>query len=713
MPDINSLTQRLKDYLTDEQINKVRRAYYYAEQAHDGQKRRSGESYITHPLAVAAILSEMRMDHQGLMAAMLHDVIEDSEITKDTIARQFGQTVADIVDGVSKLAHIRFENKAQAQAENFQKMSLALAKDIRVILVKLADRLHNMRTLSAMPPYKRRLKVKETLEIYSPIAQRLGMHSLRVEFEELSFKAMHPMRAHLLSKAVRRVRGKRAEIINRVVDNLSNALKKKEIPALVTGREKHLYSIYCKMKLQKKSFSEIMDVLGIRIITRNIDDCYRILGIIHNVYKPFPGRFKDYVAIPKANGYQSLHTILFGSRAIPVEIQIRTQSMDDMAKNGIASHWLYKKNNDALTDSLGHSRDWIENLLELQQKSTNSLEFIENVKKDLFPDEVFVFTPQGEIFELPRGSTVVDFAYAVHTQVGDTCVACRIDKRLASISQQLESGQTIEIITASNAHPNSTWLDFAITSKARSNIRHYLNQKSRTEFIHLGRHLLNKVLSKMVPGSDHIDHLSESALGSLLLEMKFSNKEDLLESIGLGKSMSYIAASHIITLINQKKTQKNSSVPEAGKLLCITGKEESVINFSACCYPVPGDPIIGYLMSGKGITIHRQTCLKAIENRDKGEMLSEVGWSEGIIQGSFRVRLSLSIDHRKSLFTSIFTVITSAAAEIEKFEIIQADGHTQHAILLILIKDRVHLARVFRRVRHIPGVLSISRQQPF
>lgn len=708
MPDIDSLTERLGTYLTGEQINKVRRAYYYAEQAHDGQKRRSGESYITHPLAVATILAKMRMDFQGLMAAMLHDVIEDSDISKKAIVKQFGQTVADIVDGVSKLAHIRFENKALAQAENFQKMSLALAKDIRVILVKLADRMHNMRTLGAMPPYKRRLKAIETLEIYSPIAQRLGMHNMRVEFEELGFSAMYPMRAKLLSKAVNKVRGKREEIVNQVVTAIQKALIEHSIPAKVSGREKHLYSIYKKMKMQRKSFSEIMDVFGVRIIAQSTEDCYRVLGLIHGLYKPFPGRFKDYIAIPKANGYKSLHTTLFGSKAIPVEVQIRTNEMESMANNGIAAHWLYKEKDAALAVSQSHSRGWIQNLLELQQKSTDSLEFIESVKTDLFPDEVYVFTPQGDILELPRGATAIDFAYAVHTQIGNTCVACRINRRLASLNEPLESGQTVEIITTKNTQPSSTWLNFAVSSKARSNIRHYLKNQSKAESIHLGQRLLTKVLIQIEAPVQDISGLSEENLDILLKEFGSSNKEDLLEDIGLGKSMTYMVANHLMTLLSEQ--EKTCSEPSAdNQSLLITGREGSVMCFASCCHPIPGDRINGCLKSGQGIIIHRQDCSSIISNPNNYELLTDVGWDPRV-QGHFNVQLLLSIEHNTQLFAAISSAIATMNAEIIQLATTDPNTNIRQMMLALKVKDRIHLAKIIRRLRHIPDILDIIRQ---
>ena len=470
MPSINNLKKRLRSYLTEEQISQVVRAYYFAEKAHEGQYRRSGDPYITHPLAVANILVDMHMDYASLMAAMLHDVIEDTGVSKEQLAEEFSLEVAELVDGVSKIAQIKFESKAEQQAENLRKMMLAMTRDIRVILVKLADRLHNMRTLHVMRAEKRKRIATETLEIYAPIAFRLGMYNMRVEYEDLAFHNIHPMRARLIGKAVQSARGNRREILSSIKTSLERSLEEEGIQARVLGREKHLYSIYQKMKEQHKPFADIMDVFGFRIIVDRVDTCYRVLGAVHNHFIPIPGRFKDYVAIPKANGYQSLHTTLKAHSGIPLEIQIRTEEMEAMANNGIAAHWLYKSHDEPGSPTHTRAQSWMKRLLEIQQKAGNSMEFIENVKVDLFPDEAYVFTPKGDIKELPAGATPVDFAYAVHTKVGTRCVAARIDGKLAALSTPLESGQTVKIITAPNATPNPGWLNFVVTGKARSNI---------------------------------------------------------------------------------------------------------------------------------------------------------------------------------------------------------------------------------------------------
>src|SRR5690349_268765 len=555
MPSIDALADRLSTYLGKDQVNLVRRAYFYAEQAHDGQRRRSGEAYVTHPLAVANILADMHMDHQSLMAAMLHDVIEDTGIAKEALQAQFGETVAELVDGVSKLTQMNFETKAEAQAENFQKMAMAMARDIRVILVKLADRLHNMRTLEVLSGEKRRRIAKETLEIYAPIANRLGMHAIRIEFEDLGFKAMHPMRSARIYQAVKRARGNRKEIVNKIEESLSHCLAIDGIQGEVSGRQKHLYGIYKKMRGKRRAFNEIMDVYAFRIIVDKVDTCYRVLGAVHNLYKPLPGRFKDYIAIPKANGYQSLHTTLFGMHGVPIEIQIRTREMEEMANNGIAAHWLYKSSGDEQPKGThARARQWVKGVLEMQQRAGNSLEFIESVKIDLFPDEVYVFTPKGRIMELPKGSTAVDFAYAVHTDVGNSCIACRINRRLAPLSEPLQSGQTVEIITAAGAQPNPAWLNFVVTAKARTTIRHFLKHRRKTEAVSLGRRLLEKALNSL---DSTVDKLSDEQKQRLLRDTGCDQFDKVLEEIGLGNRVSFITARQLLSQTGAKGDRKS------------------------------------------------------------------------------------------------------------------------------------------------------------
>ena len=705
MLTIDEFAGRLKSYLNPEQVNLVRRAYYFAEQAHDGQIRRSGEPYITHPLGVASILADMHMDHPSLMAAMLHDVIEDTGIEKQAIEGQFGDVVANLVDGVSKLTHMQFENKTLAQAENFQKMALAMARDIRVILVKLADRLHNMRTLGVLRPEKRTRIAKETLEIYVPIANRLGMHNLRVELEDLGFAAMYPMRSRLISQAVQRARKNRKDLIEQVQKAIATRLEEQGLKGRVVGREKHLYSIYRKMRNQRKSFSEIMDMFAFRIIVDNVDSCYRAFGITHNLYKPIPGRFKDYIAIPKANGYQSLHTTLFGMHGVPIEIQIRTQEMEDMANNGIAAHWLYKSDAEALSGSHARTRQWMKGLLELQRNAGDSLEFIENVKIDLFPDEIYVFTPKGHIFELPKGATPVDFAYAVHTDVGNTCVACRIDKRLASLSQPLQSGQTIDIVTASDAKPNTAWLNFVITGKARSNIRHRLKNLQRNESIALGRRLLDKALLTF---DNSLSLIDQEAIAEQLKQLDIVSIDELLEDIGLGNRMAYIVARMLLEPESDEndKTRLETSYSEAP--LAIKGTESMVISFARCCYPIPGDAVVGHVSSGRGIVIHTEACPNIAEIRHNPDKVLEVIWDKEV-KGEFTVELHVELEQQRGMMASLATSVTAVEGNIEKISMEEKDARYCQVQMLISVRDRLHLAQVIKRLRIIKGVNSITR----
>ena len=700
MAGIDALADRLSTYLGHDQVNLVRRAYFYAEQAHDGQRRRSGEAYVTHPLAVASILADMHMDHQSLMAAMLHDVIEDTGIAKEALNAQFGETVAELVDGVSKLTQMNFETKAEAQAENFQKMAMAMARDIRVILVKLADRLHNMRTLEVLAGEKRRRIAKETLEIYAPIANRLGMHNMRVEFEDLGFKAMHPMRSERIRAAVRRARGNRKEIVAKIEESIQMCLQREGMEGEVIGREKHLYSIYQKMRGKRKAFNEIMDVYAFRIIVDKVDTCYRVLGAVHNLYKPLPGRFKDYIAIPKANGYQSLHTTLFGMHGVPIEIQIRTREMEEMANNGIAAHWLYKSNeDDAPKGNHARARQWVKGVLELQQRAGNSLEFIESVKIDLFPDEVYVFTPKGRIMELPKGSTAVDFAYAVHTDVGNTCIACRINRRLAPLSQALESGSTVEIVTAPGARPNPAWLNFVVTGKARTHIRHALKQQRRSESISLGERLLNKVLASF---DTHLEKIAPERVQAVLGEYRQEVIEDLLEDIGLGNRMAYVVARRLLA------ESGDETLPSSEGPLAIRGTEGLVMSYAKCCTPIPGDPIVGYLSAGKGMVVHMESCRNIVDIRHNPEKCIQLNWAKDVT-GEFNVELRVELEHQRGLIALLASSVNAADGNIEKISMDERDGRISVVQLVVSVHDRVHLARVIKKLRALKGVMRITR----
>ena len=702
---IDSLASSLSGYLATDQVNSVRRAYFYAEQAHDGQFRRSGEPYVTHPLAVANILCDMHMDHQSLMAAMLHDVIEDTGVSKTAIKSQFGDTVADMVDGVSKLNKITFSTHAEAQAENFQKMALAMARDLRVILVKLADRLHNMRTLDVLSPEKRRRIARETLDIYAPIANRLGMNAVRVEFEELGFAALHPMRARRLDAAVKSVRGNRKEIVKQIQSAIEACLAREGLPGRTIGREKHLYSIYEKMRSKRKPFSEIMDVYAFRIVVDSVDTCYRVLGAVHNLFKPVPGRFKDYIAIPKANGYQSLHTTLFGLHGVPIEIQIRTEEMEAMANNGIAAHWLYKSSDDISANAHTRARQWVNGLLEMQQNAGNSLEFIENVKIDLFPDEIYVFTPKGRIMELPAGSTAVDFAYAVHTDVGNACVACRISRRLAPLSEPLESGQTVEIITSPGAQPNPAWLSFVVSGKARSNIRHYLKNQRQSESIALGRRLLNKILAGF---GTQIEKLSPDEIKSALEQLNVTELDTLLSDIGLGNRMAHMVAQKMMPATNAPDSAKSGSRVNKQTSLTIRGSEGMVMTYAKCCYPIPGDPIVAHISSGRGMVIHTETCNNIGEFRNSPEKIVPVRWDPDV-DGEFAVELRVEIENERGIIAKLATAITSKEANIERISTVERDARFSIVNLLLNVRNRIHLARVMKHIRLIKPVSRVAR----
>ncbi len=700
-PLLENLSQQLT-YFSDEQRQSILDAYAFSKAAHQGQYRRSGEAYITHPVAVAEILAEMKMDAQSLMAALLHDVIEDCLFTKEDIANEFGSAVAELVDGVSKISAIHFESRKVQQAENFRKMVLAMTKDIRVILVKLSDRLHNMRTLQVLNPEKRRRIATETLEIYAPIANRLGMNNIRVEFEDLGLAALYPMRTRLIQKAVKKARGHRKEIIHTIEAAIQQRLAQENLTARVIGREKHLYSIYQKMKTQRKSFAQIMDVYGFRIVTDSVDTCYRILGAIHNLYKPIPGRFKDYIAIPKANGYQSLHTTLKGSSGVPIEIQIRTEDMDAMASNGIAAHWLYKSDAHFTEDAQSsRAREWLKGLLELQKSAGNSLEFIESVKIDLFPDEVYVFTPKGHILELPTGATAIDFAYTVHTDVGNHCIAARIDSRLAPLSSVLQSGQTIEIITTKNACPNPLWLSFAVTGRARASIRHALKHQKRSESVALGKNLLEKALNACHKVWQDITAEKQHLL---LKDTALTHFDDLLEQIGLGNRIAPLIARR---LINEETTDE-TPITEPSPLM-ITGTEGLVVTFAKCCRPIPGDPIIGFLSSGRGMVIHVDSCRNlSNELKEHPDKCLTVKWATKT-EGEFLAALRIETENKRGVLANIATIISDSGASIESLNLGEKDAQLCSIHIVLGVKNRIHLARVIKRLRAAQATIKIFR----
>ena len=711
MSTIESLAERLKDYLDDQRVNQVRRAYYYAEQAHDGQFRRSGEPYVTHPLAVANILADLRLDHQSLMAALLHDVIEDTGIPKEALTEQFGESVSELVDGVSKLTQIEFRSRAEAQAENFQKMTLAMARDIRVILVKLADRLHNMRTLGPLAYEKRQRIATETLDIYAPIANRLGMHSLCVELEDLGFSTLYPMRSRYIRKAVEKLRGSHREIIEEIRTRLRDKLAERGLPGRIVGREKHLNSIYNKMRFKHRSFHEIMDVYAFRIITESVDDCYRILGAVHSLYKPLPGRFKDYIAMPKSNGYQSLHTTLFGMH-VNIEIQIRTEEMEQIANNGIAAHWLYKTGEPAATEVNQKRVDqWVRGLMEMRERADDSLEFIEHVKGDLFPDEIYVFTPRGKILELPAGATPVDFAYAIHTDIGNACVACRINRNLSSLSVPLQSGQTVEIITAPGARPNPSWLNFVVTGKARSSVRHFLKHRRRTESLDLGRILLKKSLSGF---GVKLGDVGAEQIARVVAHNQVGSFDDLLSEIGLGNRMAYIVARQ---LMPGEPAGEGESPPEIQKepsrvsprsSVTIRGTEGLLVRFANCCKPIPGDPIVGTMDSGSGMIIHSESCKRVRLRPEENHRIVHLNWAKDITD-EFSVELRVELERQRGVIAELANAVTVADGNIERINLEEQNARLSSVSLIVHVHGRKHLARVMRRIRNIRAVTAITR----
>jgi guanosine-3',5'-bis(diphosphate) 3'-pyrophosphohydrolase len=690
-------------YLPPDKIDDIQRAYLLAADAHKNQTRRSGEPYISHPVAVASILADQKMDAETIMAALLHDVIEDTPVTKNELADAFGIQVAELVDGVSKLTQIEFVSRAQMQAENFRKMVLAMSKDIRVILVKLADRLHNMRTLGVLSAQKRRRIGMETLEIYAPIAKRLGMRDFSVELEELSFEAAYPLRFRVLKAAVAKARGNRKKILKTISDTLKASVENSSLPACkIIGREKHVYSIYRKMRKKQLSFSQVMDVYAFRTIVDTTDNCYRMLGVVHNTYKPVLDRFKDYIAIPKTNGYQSLHTTLFGPYGLPIEIQIRTTDMERMANMGIAAHWLYKSEQSQTDDIHLRAQEWVANLLELQNRTGSSMEFIENVKIDLFPNEIYVFTPKGAIKQLPANATPVDFAYEIHTDIGNATVGVKIDRQLAPLSTPLMNGQTVEIVTSPLGSPNPTWLDFVVTSAARSGIRHFLKTRKKADSIRLGQKLFKNALSEI---SIAWRQVSDDYLNQLVSQAQLDSIDDLYEAIGLANRVAAIEAHHVANMIQGEADSRSPNQSVRSEPLVIKGTEGVSVKFSSCCYPLPGDPIIGLMRSGKGVSIHRENCYYTIKLREKGEVMIPMCW-DSHIDRDFQVAVEVEAENKRGILATVALAVSDAQANIEDISMQDKDGQFK-VTLMLLVKSRQHLAAVLRSVRRIQGILSI------
>ncbi|MFA7239318.1 MAG: bifunctional (p)ppGpp synthetase/guanosine-3',5'-bis(diphosphate) 3'-pyrophosphohydrolase [Sulfuricellaceae bacterium] len=702
MSDLETLIPQLS-YLKPEDIEQVVAAYALSKSAHAGQLRISGEPYISHPLAVTKILAEWHLDGQALIAGLLHDVMEDTAITKQDIAGKFGKSVAELVDGVSKLDRLAFQTEAHAQAENFRKMLLAMAHDVRVILIKLADRLHNMRTLNAMREDKRQRIARETLEIYAPIANRLGLNKIYQELEDLGFLHVHPNRYQVFTKAIKAARGNRREVVAKVQEAIKHKLEDSHIEASVTGREKHLYSIYRKMQEKSLPFSEVFDIYGFRVIVKDVPTCYLTLGALHALYKPIPGKFKDYIAIPKANGYQSLHTTLFGPFATPIEIQIRSTDMHKIAEAGVASHWLYKSGEAGVNEVHHKTHQWLQSLLEIQSESGDAAEFLEHIKVDLFPDEVYVFTPKGKIFALPRGATPVDFAYAVHTDVGNRCVAVKINHELAPLRTELHNGDQVEIITAAHGKPNPSWLNYVATGKARSHIRHYLKTMQYDESVLLGERLLNQGLRALSASPAEV---SDAQWERLLRESSAKTRQEVLADIGLGKRLNIVVARQLLAV--------GEGLPEdrrgAGSLT-IRGTEGMAVQFAKCCRPIPGDSIIGLISKGQGLVIHTLDCPVLMKSQPDADRLLDVEW-DAATHRMFDVAIRLVVVNQRGVLAKVAATIAEAGSNIDNVSMEEEDGSAYTGMLFTLqVENRAHLANVMRGLRKLPEVVRIARQK--
>ncbi|HZN86385.1 MAG TPA: bifunctional (p)ppGpp synthetase/guanosine-3',5'-bis(diphosphate) 3'-pyrophosphohydrolase [Burkholderiales bacterium] len=701
MAAVQSLDQSHFSYLKKADIARLADAYRFSEAAHAGQRRQSGDPYISHPLAVAEILAGWHLDGQALMAALLHDVMEDTSVTKAEISDTFGKPVADLVDGLSKLDKIEFQSAEDAQAENFRKMLLAMARDVRVILIKLADRLHNMRTLDAVPPAKRRRVARETMEIYAPIANRLGLNALFHELQELAFAHLYSLRYRVLSKATKAARGNRREVVGKIEAAIKAKLDAAGIAATVFGREKHVYSIYRKMVEKHLSFSEVHDIYGFRVIVKDVPTCYLALGALHALYKPVPGKFKDYIAIPKANGYQSLHTALIGPYGVPVEVQMRTEQMHRLAEAGVASHWMYKDDGASLSDLQKKTHQWLQSLLEIQNQSGDPHEFLEHVKVDLFPDEVYVFTPKGRILSLPRGATAVDFAYLVHTDIGNRCVAAKVNGELVPLRTELRNGDRVEIITASHAKPNPAWLQYVRTGKARANIRHFLKTMQYDESAALGERLLEQALKGLGAGLAEID---DANWERVLRETVGRTKQELLADIGLGKQLPAVVARRLLKRVDAAQDAKGKAA-----LVVIRGTEGMAVQLASCCRPIPGDAIVGSMKKGQGLVVHSDECGNIERSRrNEPEQWIDVEWdpaSSRLYQSAIRVMVA----NQRGVLAKVASEIADSGSNIDSISMDEDRSVYTNMLLVVEVSNRRHLARVMRALRRLPDVKKLAR----
>ena len=704
VPDYVQALERAADYLPEAQRAQLRHAWAVGASAHAGQMRKSGEPYITHPVAVAGVLAEQGLDIETLVAAILHDTIEDTPLSRTDIASQFGETVAELVDGVTKLDKLHFADRQEAAAESFRKMLLAMSRDLRVILIKLADRLHNMRTLGSQSVEARRRIASETLDIYAPIAQRLGMNLIKSELQDLGFRALHPWRHAVIEKRIRSQPLVRREALAKIEAQLAQKLAMEKVDHRLVGRIKTPWSIYTKMRAEHRSFAQVMDVFGYRVVVNSVAECYHALGVAHSVFKPLDGRFRDFIAIPKANGYQSLHTVLFGPYGSPIEVQIRTREMDLVAERGVAAHWAYKHGEEAGNSAQGRASAWIANLVESQRGTGSSLEFLENVKVDLFPDEVYLFTPKGDILALPRNATALDFAYAVHTDVGNHAVAARVDRKLAPLRAKLVSGQSVEIITAKSASPAPQWLEFVVSGKARTAIRHQLKHLEHEDAVQLGHRMLDRALGTQ---GTSLDRLPPAQLDAYLAENRYPRLEALLADIALGNRMPAQVAQSLAVQEQEPDLLRPAHAAPQERIL-ITGAERGVVSFAQCCMPIPGDEIMGYHTAGKGVVVHRLECPNVGEYRKSPERWVQIGWDRQV-SGDFDAALRIEVENRPGVLAQVAAAIAHAESNIDRVEYLERDTRIAAIRFAIEVSDRKHLAEVIRRIRRLNVVHGVQR----
>jgi guanosine-3',5'-bis(diphosphate) 3'-pyrophosphohydrolase len=731
-----TLTHKL-DYLEDGEIKRVREAYKFADEAHLGQFRASGEPYITHPIAVAGLCADWKLDVQAIMAALMHDAMEDCGITKTELIERFGAPTADLVDGLTKLDKLQFSTREESQAESFRKMLLAMARDVRVILIKLADRLHNMRTMGAMAANKRTRIARETLEIYAPIAHRLGLNQTYRELQELSFQYLKPWRHRALAKAIRAARGNRRDLVDRIQHDVERAFKDARLVVEVYGREKTLYSIYHKMREKHLTFAQVSDIFGFRVVVSSLPECYLALGVLHQLYKPVPGRFKDYIAIPKANGYQSLHTTLVSPLGTAVEFQIRTELMHAVAEKGIAAHWLYKASESGLSHASAHEAQrlgtmWLQSLLDIQDETRDAAEFLEHVKIDLFPDAVYVFTPKSKILALPRGATPVDFAYAIHSDVGDHCVAAKINGEPVALRTELRSGDVVEVITAPSSRPNPAWLNFVRTGRARSKIRHYLKNMEAEESLELGEKLLAQALRAeglTLPTGDELGQdggsPEDAALWQTLIRWSGNRtRRELMIDIGLGKKIATIVAKRLAQMMTDTGARPDALTLTMGRyahddntpaqgVVTIDGSEGATVQLATCCRPIPGDSIVGYLGRGEGLVVHTAECGvgKRLFERDSERWIT-VEWAEELHR-PFETAVMVLVKNGKGVLAQVAQAVSQAEADITHIDMgDEKAGAIAELRLLLSVRDRLHLADVLRTLKRSQAVLRASRVKP-